>query len=142
MVLGERIRRTVYYGDGVVDLLVEAVDGSTAVGAGSISLHIQTALRKPSLKRVRDGVWHLQDAQSRFTLLASPPLSISPVTTTTTEGKSSMIVQVQAFPVRMRVIVEDIDTFHQGAKKEENYFGQSMAESFFLPVESFLVLNK
>jgi antitoxin component HigA of HigAB toxin-antitoxin module len=35
-------------------------------------------------------------------------------------------------PLRLRIIVEDIDTFHQAAEKLENYFGSRIAESTLL----------
>jgi hypothetical protein len=41
--------------------------------------------------------------------------------------------------LRLRLILEDVDTFHKGADDATNYFGDFMAKDFFSPIEYFLV---
>jgi hypothetical protein len=38
-------------------------------------------------------------------------------------------------------MVEDLDTFHKGAVKETNYFGDFMSRDFFDPIQTFLVVG-
>jgi len=64
------------------------------------------------------------------------------VSDVTTQGDGSMILQIVSLPLQLRVIVEDVDTFHKGADQEENYFGKLMADSFFRPLETFDVVGK
>jgi hypothetical protein len=53
-------------------------------------------------------------------------------------GIIDLAIQSQHLPLRLRIIMEDIDTFHNGAEKFENHFGQVMVEDFFNPIEAFV----
>ena len=44
-----------------------------------------------------------------------------------------------ALPMRIRIVTEDVDTFHTDAADAENYFGSVMMDDFYNPVEAFLV---
>jgi hypothetical protein len=48
-------------------------------------------------------------------------------------------VEITSMPLRIRILVEDIDTLHKGADEEENYFANLMIEDFFNPVEAFVL---
>lgn len=124
-----RLRRLVRFHDGVVDLYFENNKFASAV------LHLKTPLSKRDvtpLKEVRKGVWRMQDNHTRFTLLTLPRLSkMSAVSGT-------VIVEIPVALTQLRVIVEDIDSFHAGAEQVENFFGKFMAEDLFNPLEFFI----
>ena len=115
-------------------------DGSILV------LNLRTLLqgRTTSLRRVRDGVLHLQDDTSRYTLLwrSSPSSQVDPVVQQD-EDSTTLRVQLQStsLPLHLRIWVEDVDHFHKGADQEESYFGKSLADSFFLPLQTFVVVD-
>ncbi len=37
--------------------------------------------------------------------------------------------------MKIRIIMEDVDTFHEGALDQETYFGKVMTEDFYNPLE-------
>jgi hypothetical protein len=61
-----------------------------------------------------------------------------PAGTASANGIIDLAIQSQHLPIRVRIIIEDIDTFHEGAEKLENHFGQVMVEDFFNPIEAFV----
>jgi len=100
-------------------------------------LQLHTLLKEPiTFRKVRKGVWHFQNRISRYTVLAS--VSDRPVNHNVIVqkgSKPSIVEMVVIAPMRLRFLVEDVDTFHQGASHEENYFGSLAAEDFFHPVQ-------
>jgi hypothetical protein len=38
-------------------------------------------------------------------------------------------------PLRIRLILEDIDTFHEGGAEKETYFGSLMIDEFLHPLD-------
>jgi len=53
-----------------------------------------------------------------------------------------MTVEISSLPLSLRVVVvEDIDTHHEGADEEENFFWKLMADTFSDPLESFVVTS-
>lgn len=133
-----RVRRTVRYQDGVTDLLIERGISSSSSSSSSddlLLLQIRTPLTKATIKAVREGVWHVQNEVTRYTVLTAP----SKTNVTASTGADGVVeVWITAVPLRVRVIVEDVDTFHQGADTEENFFGKLMADDFFNPLEVFV----
>lgn len=117
--------RTVFEQDGVMDL---EITGS----AKGYKLRLRTPLLDAGAhKIVEPGHSRLQNAKTRFTFLASPQDVVWAMADATT-----LEIQVDA-PLRVRVIVEDIDVVHPGAEFEENYFGSRMKADFYAPVQSF-----
>ena len=46
---------------------------------------------------------------------------------------------------QVRIIVEDVDTFHSNSRTgmdRDYYFGKTLTEDFFKPVETFLIWEK
>jgi len=137
-----QIRRTVWQQDGVIDFLFE-----NAAVKQSVVLYLETALELSTqpLERVALGHARLQDHrnETRMTLLTSP--TALRVETAAGVGRPAGVLQLNIepvhLPVRLRVIIEDVDTFHKGAEREENYFGQVMAEDFFNQIEAFVDLG-
>lgn len=131
----KQLRRTVWYQDGVTDLLVE----NKSDNSSSIVLQLQTPLTKATaavgqLRKVREGVWHMQDEHTRFTILTLPRQNI----VKPSAAFGAVTVVIPSVLLRLRVIVEDIDSFNLDADREENFFGKLMAEDFFIPPEVFV----
>jgi hypothetical protein len=144
-----RLQRTVWQQDGVIDIVIH--DSSEDVQSQrNLTLRIETPLDKSSstMKHIQDGQVRLEDRQSRFTLLTWPKALASETTMRVNEGEGGggvaldvpvLYTDKNILPLRLRIIVEDIDTFHQAADKVENYFGGCMVEDFFHPVEAFWI---
>eukprot|EP00540_Astrosyne_radiata_P022481 CAMPEP_0116834040 /NCGR_PEP_ID=MMETSP0418-20121206/6772_1 /TAXON_ID=1158023 /ORGANISM="Astrosyne radiata, Strain 13vi08-1A" /LENGTH=124 /DNA_ID=CAMNT_0004463559 /DNA_START=163 /DNA_END=537 /DNA_ORIENTATION=+ len=123
MALFREAQRTVWYHDGVIDIWVEPKD--------DLTLRLVTPLKNPRpLEQKGKQQWQSQDSQSRFTILTSWESSLR-------EPESGTIeIQPQG---RIRIIVEDLDTFHNGGAYVVNYFGEKMTKDFMEPLEAFLV---
>lgn len=150
----ERIRRTVRYQDGVVDLLLEKnpeepttpmIHRPETIGKNKndlsslqLVLRLQTPIQSTKVVSIREGVWRMQDAMTRYTLLSIP--SLQHVDASEKRGAIDIVVDMSSLPVRMRIIVEDIDTFHEGADQAENFFGNFMTDDFFNPLELFVAI--
>jgi hypothetical protein len=135
-----QLRRTVWQQDGVIDMLFEDL-GLT----GNLVLRLETLVHSVSLQdTVQPGHVRLQDDRTRMTLLVLPTAGLAatnPTGQTTANNNGGVIdlaIQTQYLPMRLRIIMEDIDTLHRGAEREENYFGQVMVEDFFNPIEAFV----
>jgi Glycosyltransferase family 10 (fucosyltransferase) C-term len=123
-------RRTLYNHDGLVDLVMDAKEDAKPA---PLSLQLKTLLTAPIIIRnVRDGVWHLQNDITRYTLLMT---SLERNVRVQQGSDKSIIEIVVSAPMRLRIVVEDVDTFHKGADQVENYFGTLAAEDFFHPIQ-------
>lgn len=124
-----RIMRQV---DGVIDIEVYALDPSTL--SISYTLHLATKLgESSSFTALRKGQGRLQDDLSRLTVLTLP----TSVAISAQRNTLQLAVDKDSLPLRVRLISEDVDTFHKGAADEENYFGSLMIKDFYYPVEAF-----
>jgi hypothetical protein len=150
-----RLKRTVWEQDGVVDIVLDYDQAAAAAAARQdegiqLQLRLETPLQGPvQLRHVRDGQIRLQNHDSRFTLLTWPALVVNitqHVAGNARNSASSLVVNLHhiathpassSFPLRLRIIMEDVDLFHKGADKMENYFGSLMIDDFFQPVEAF-----
>ena len=144
------LRRTIYEQDGAIDMIIEGKMASSE----SRVLRLRTSLAKPQrrddedyeahLSVVRAGQYRLQNKQSRLTVLTQPRTLVSKNdgddrASKGESGTIDLLFRTTDLPVRLRIIVEDIDTFHVDADKRENYFAESMIEDFYNPVEGFVV---
>lgn len=131
---GGVFQRKVYDHDGVTDIIIDALK------AGHVyMLKLETPIATSNLQRILDDnnagrEWWLQDTRSRMTILTSQPVEMTLV------GKEGTIQLSVSSHLRIRVIVEDVDTFHKGAKKHANYFGDLMKQDFFSPLEAYKVI--
>jgi len=147
------IRRKVYDRDGVTDLIIDFTTGrgQSSKYVDYYILRLATSIKvgdaDQQLYVVNDFAWWLQDHQSRFYVMASGDSSIrlsihepgiieiiipSPPKTSTAVFTST---------VRVRVVTEDRDHFHQKTKKIPSYFGDLMMRDFFEPVASYQIRN-
>ncbi|GKY94676.1 hypothetical protein MPSEU_000433000 [Mayamaea pseudoterrestris] len=129
-----QLTRVVYEQDGVIDYLVESRDATS----DNYMLRLQMPLKLNStFDLVRDGHVRLQDQETRLTILARPR-KVDIVSTQ--EGTAELTIQPANLPLRIRIIVEDVDKLHDNAHLEENYFGQRMIDDFYQPVEGFIMV--
>ena len=50
--------------------------------------------------------------------------------------RTYLMIDVETL-IRIRIFVEDIDTFHTGAEQLESYFGKLMTDDFFHPIQMY-----
>jgi hypothetical protein len=125
--------RTVWEHDGVTDLIIK--------GKGQVDLMLKleatlltdaTELMPPGRRARSQQHYWIQNQQSRITIFTSE------LTNPSTENKGTVAIAITE-PIRIRILVEDVDTFHEGAEQFESYFSTIMADDFFHPVEESLV---
>ena len=79
----------------------------------------------------------IQNNASRITVLTSWDAEVANPET----GTMEVLLEPSLGMLRLRVMVEDVDTFHKGAEKETNYFGDFMSRDFFAPIQTFLIVG-
>jgi hypothetical protein len=118
--------RTIWDHDGVTDIVVTVpVEGQPSI------LQLESPLRNAKLIHHEKNTYWLQDEHSRITILTSEEKRLS------SHGTSNGVVVVEipiTSSVRIRLIVEDLDTVHQGGNETENYFALFMALDFLKPL--------
>ena len=151
-----RIRRTVYYQDGVTDFVVTYDPREADVKSHSTlplwTLKLETPIRTNNFRVVDGHQSLLQDNQSRITVLTNSDLSNHPprleqagtieipITLPDTYSSSAQR-QEPMLLIQIRIIVEDLDTFHQGGTQRVNYFGKLMTQDFLHPLEAYVIKN-
>jgi hypothetical protein len=132
---GGSLRRTVWYKDGTIDLWIEPMSSLKS----PVMLRLETPFpenEQIQVEEKEEGHVRLQGSRTRYTVLLWPKLKVD-LKTTAAAG----IVEVPLFPgmpLRLRILVEDVETLRKGADQEENFFGKLMIQDFFNPVEAFL----
>jgi Glycosyltransferase family 10 (fucosyltransferase) C-term len=130
-------RRTAYSRDGFVDFTLETKTGAVPrhLQESPLRLQLQTLVQAPiTFRKVRDGVWHLQSDVTRYTVLVASSVRTDENLVKQGSAKSLLEIEVSA-PMRLRILVEDVDSFHQGADQVESYFGKLAADDFFTPIQ-------
>jgi hypothetical protein len=132
------IQRTLYVQDGVIDMLIEK---ASALPQKTVYLRLQTPFPASDehidATEVQRGHIRLQGAKSRYTILSWPYLSTAVLKTDNFGGVVDIALPVDEadWPLRLRIIVEDVETLRDGADQEENYFARMMIRDFYEPVE-------
>jgi hypothetical protein len=124
-------KRSVFEHDGVIDIYM------TPLGkrANHNVYRMETAIRGQF--REYEKTFMIQNDASRITVLTSWDAEVANPETGTIE----VLLEPSLGILRLRVMVEDLDTFHKGAVKETNYFGDFMSRDFFDPIQTFLVVG-
>jgi hypothetical protein len=138
--IGGALRRTVWQQDGVIDMRIDLLDPGTAFHP-----HIMQ-IRAPfirgnetvSMKEIETGHTRIQNDKARFTILTWPKRNVK-----LKQNDDGGVVEVNFdeashLPLKLRLIVEDVETLRKGADQDENFFGGLMKRDFFNPVEVFL----
>eukprot|EP00934_Nitzschia_sp_Nitz4_P000456 Nitzschia sp. Nitz4//scaffold45_size130396//119722//120969//NITZ4_003473-RA/size130396-processed-gene-0.233-mRNA-1//-1//CDS//3329552470//456//frame0 len=117
------VQRDIYDQDGITDLWIS---GKTE---RKLHLKMDTPILDGMLRDLDSGKeWWFQDNVSRLTILLDNDVEIL------NPGGSIIQVAVSG-PLRIRLIVEDVDTFHAGAQELRSYFGGIMKQDFVTPIE-------
>lgn len=133
------MKRTMWTYDGVLDLLVEKGDRSSRNDQplGVQWLRFTSPSGRADLvkdsKDARRGVF--QDDLVRWTILTSSDVAM----TSPSPGIIDIPISSDHLPLRIRFIEEELDLIHEGGMEEVYYFGETMTNDFFNPVELFLV---
>mmetsp|Transcript_26275 Transcript_26275/g.39782 ORF Transcript_26275/g.39782 Transcript_26275/m.39782 type:complete len:720 (+) Transcript_26275:119-2278(+) len=125
--------------DGAVDIQI--------VGTGEDALYqLETPIRGSKVDQKSPQMWQWQDSKSRATLVTNWPATLQQEKNTAGVDPSTTTVNISLrnIPrsVKIRVIFEDIDTFHLNGDKESNFFGQLLAMDLLVPMERFLTQEK
>ena len=133
------LRRTLRAQDGAIDFWIEQDGESEAVASTVLLLEAPFPLSNEDidLKLVMTGHVRLQNNRTRYSVLTWPRLSVK-LRKNEDGGVIEIPVEASSLPLRIRILVEDIDTFHKGAEQEENFFGKLMIEDFYNPIETFV----
>jgi hypothetical protein len=102
--------RIIFKGKGQVDLIL-IFETTLSADATKLTPYDRRDRRKKPC-------W-IQDQQSRITIFASEMTDPS-------NEKSGTVAIAIAEPIRIRILVEDVDTFHEGGDQVESYFSTLM----------------
>lgn len=137
--VGDRtLTRTVRNQDGVTDILLNSTN-SVFPKSESVILQMKTTIQgdatSSSLIRLSANQYRFQDSVNRFTILANRNIKVF------TSGKGTLAMRISNLnvPLRLRVIVENIDNNYDDMVNRTNYFGRAMTEDFFNPLEKFVI---
>lgn len=136
LVIDGALRRVAWQQDGVIDMLIDALHPD-AVSVPR-TLQIGTPLpgaEEMSMQQIETGHVRIQNGKTRFTVLAWPKRNLE-----LRKNDAGGIIEISIdershLPLKLRVVVEDVDTFRKGADQDENFFGGLMKRDFFNPVE-------
>ena len=124
----ESFKRTVWSHDGIADLIIE---GTGEDGTLQLEVPIKAKIVRKSSRH-----FEAQNDVSRVTILShwmsNPTIHDDYFLSIPVSHKGEM---------RVRIILEDVDTFHAGGQNETTYFGVVAARDFFEPLEFFWALN-
>jgi hypothetical protein len=149
IVVGEKedvFERLIVEQDGVLDIYLRmrtSVKSVRTSRESALLWQFRTPLQHGNattfvFQTIEEGHMRLQDSTNRITFLTWPRVNVA-LASFVDGGDHRVIVQVPILPLlRLRVIVEDVDTFHPGAAALENYFGKTMKADFWNPVETFV----
>ncbi|CAJ1968791.1 unnamed protein product [Cylindrotheca closterium] len=122
------VTRSIYDQDGVTDF---DIDGNFQKG---YMLKLETPISGSNLTQINSKEYWLQDCTSRMTILLSERIDTSVLE----DGTLELVIH---FPLRIRIILEDVDHFHEGAWKRHSYFGTVMSQDFFFPLQAFKIID-
>lgn len=137
--VGDRtLRRTVRNQDGVTDILLNS-SNSVFPKSENIILQMKTSIKgdatTSSLIKLSANHYRFQDSTNRFTILTNRDVKVF----TSGMGILAMRISHLTVPLRLRVIVENIDNDYDDMVNRTNYFGRALTEDFFNPLEKFVV---
>jgi hypothetical protein len=142
---GGALQRAVYTQDGVADFYISG-DTTPNTGRGgqqsTYTLTLETPISSAELQKSADEKqhWWLQDGQSRMTILISTSQPGGVELRLVKSGSVDLAISSSSSLIRVRVISEDVDNFHQGAKNRPTYFGKLLTDDFFHPLETYKVV--
>lgn len=134
-VVGTSLTRTIWDHDGVTDIEIHQ-NKTAALVTESVRLRLVVPINTTELLHQnpkRDywrKVYWIQDNLSRVVIVFDQPIEMPTVLS------APGLVEVPIYaPLRIRLIVEDMDTFHEGSEAKESYFSRIMIDEFWHPME-------
>jgi hypothetical protein len=121
--------------DGVLDLHFESMPFVNGTGLYRMGLPLSGEFRADESSR---NVFTLQNDKSRFTFLTSWDAQVS----SPRPDSIDIAMEPSYDSLRVRLIIENVDTFRPGADKIPSYFGKFWTREFFSPIEAFIVEGK
>ncbi|KAL3785321.1 hypothetical protein HJC23_008885 [Cyclotella cryptica] len=128
--------RSVWSHDGTTDILIE---GETFY---SYTLQLAFPLKHHEAPQyIGDHTLWIQDDRSRVSLAFSSYSRFQghKEIVTALSGVFHVHVTPELLPLRIRIIVENVDTFHEGATEQPSYYGHLMANDIANPPHLFSV---
>jgi hypothetical protein len=119
-------QRTVWFQDGVIDITLE--------GPSNDFYRIKTPFVTQFTNNLRANVYQIQNDNIRMTIVGHPHLRMSVVDRATLEFRTSQGINIVE-PLRIRIIMEEVDNFHVGAESIQNHFGAFMIDEFDHPLQ-------
>jgi len=141
-----RLKRTVWEHDGVIDLHVDPimfVEKDTAFSLDLLMPKIEGGAWGTASKGrfpFREKAW-IQNNESRVTVITKPKVRsmLAHAETDSTPARIEIMIPYASLPLRVRIIVDDVDTFHSGAEQDLTFFAEQMEADFTQPLEFFKV---
>jgi hypothetical protein len=129
-------------------MVIDGMDKSTTTATaaderkgrqnGSYLLKLETPIVATNFFEFDDHVRWIQDSQSRMTILVRSEDDYHPLPTMI--GQGTLYVPISSNTTTyIRIIVEDVDHFHNGTRKVPTYFGDLMTRDFWSPVEAYTI---
>lgn len=119
-------QRIVWFHDGVIDISLE--------GLSDDAYRIKTYFATQFTSGSRPNVYQVQNDDIRMTIVGNPQLRISLGKRGTLDIRTSQKTD-STEPMRIRVIMEEVDKFHAGAESVQNHYGAFMIEEFDHPLQ-------
>lgn len=130
--------RYVWSNDGVTDILLEGEPQKDLI----MRLDFPMKQHQPVYHHSSDTVW-IQDDKSRITLVITAAVDrAARLIRRVQSGSLHIQVRKDSLPLRIRMIIEDLDLHHDGAKKMAMYYGQAMADDVRKPLELFTLVDE
>lgn len=127
------LQRDAWEHDGVIDLHVKAI-GYIEPNTTSVLMLKATMLSGNVTMRATDEYAYIQSKMSRFTFFATSGISYDYLSMS---NAVALIIPSGVLPVRIRILTEDVDTFHDGGDQTTSYFATTMMADFQHPLEGF-----
>jgi hypothetical protein len=133
--------RSLWSQDGTTDMYL---DGQLT---NPLILKLQFPIANPSFRTYDARTVWVQNEQSRISLMfGSEGLGMFDVSSATTFAADAASVEITIHPdhvpLRIRIILEDQDTFHKGAEQELTYYGKIMSDDLLTMPELFVLVPK
>jgi hypothetical protein len=135
---GGNLFRTVWSNDGTTDILISGDSrGDTAIN--SILRLVFPMREHHPIRHFNEHFAWLQDEISRISFVVVDGSGQGATHLISSQsGRVDIKVKRSLLPLRIRIIIEDLDLFHKGADQVPTYYGQTMFDDVFHHPELFI----
>mmetsp|Transcript_26613 Transcript_26613/g.30725 ORF Transcript_26613/g.30725 Transcript_26613/m.30725 type:complete len:492 (+) Transcript_26613:388-1863(+) len=133
-VVGSGLTRKVWGNDGCTDFYISGKESKTFI------LRLDFTMKDHGRITAFDDhtVW-IQNKVSRISLVVDRSDNAPAMSITAASGRVEIKIEPEALPIRFRIIVENLDLFHDGALDLPTRYGKSMAEDVLMQPELMMV---